>query len=137
MAISFDPIRPYLGLLKAGLVVAVLVGVFAKGCSYGTERTTEKHAELMAKKDQALRGAAASLRGAAQVLREVDAEAERLLKAQAEAKEREADAAAIAAQAQAELAKSAAEFKKALANARKNPECVAVLDTDLRAVCGL
>lgn len=137
MAISFDPIRPYLGLLKAGLVAAVLAGVFVKGCSYGTERTAEKHAALLAKKDQALRGAAASLRGAAQVLRDVDAEAARLLKAQDEARQREAEASAIAAKAQAELVASAAEFRKALANARKNPGCNAVLDTDLRAVCGL
>lgn len=144
MAISLDPVRPYLGLIKAGLVAALLAGVFVKGCSYGVEREAGAHAkaiagkdQVIARKDRALSGAAESLRGAARVLREVDAEAQRLLDAEKAAKKREADAAKVAARAQADLARRIDGFAKALEHARKNPDCAALLSADLRKTCGI
>lgn len=137
MAISLDPIRPYLGVIKAGLVAALLAAVFAKGCSVGQNMSDAKHSKAIAAKDLALNGAAASLRGAAKVLRDVDAETERLLKAEAEAKEREHDAAAVAKKALAELNTRKAKFADALEQARKNPDCDALMSADLRTTCGI
>lgn len=136
----FDPIRPYLGLIKAGAVAALLALVFVKGCQHGEARTAEKVAakdRVIEKKNEALRDAATALRGAADRFRAIDAETQRQIDEAVAARKRAEDAGKVAQDA-AEFAERRSEaFRRNLEHARNNPTCAALLSADLRKTCGL
>lgn len=134
---SPDPIKGY-AQLAAAVVIAIVVmllgaGLFMGGVYVGKGQS----ARTIIAKNEALSDASASLRAAAAALRSVDREAKRRIAEAAEAK-RNADRAGIAAK-QAEHAAKArqAEYEKLIKLARQKPQCVLVLDFDLRKECGL
>lgn len=142
--INIDPIRPYLWLIKLSGVLLLAAFAFTKGCSYGEGTSAAEHAKAIAKKnaviaakDLALNDAAASLRGAAGILRNVEAESQRRITEAAEAKKAAAAAGAAAARAEQRLEASFDRFAKALAHAKRSPDCDALLSADVRATCGL
>lgn len=133
MAIIFDPIKPYLTLIKAGLVAVVVLATFIGGCNYGEALS----AEDLADKDREISAASAELASARDALAKVNAEAERR-KAEAEQAAKDAEAARVAAlNAEKAMRERQVAFDKQLERARRNPTCAAVLDTDLRSTCGL
>lgn len=144
MALNLDPIRPYLWAVKLLLSALLLSFVFVKGCQHGVASEAVAHGKALASKDKTiaakdktLNEAAESLRASARILREVNAETDRLEREAAAAKKRATDAGAVAAKAQANLDRRIEGFAKALAHARKNPDCDALLSANVRNVCDL
>lgn len=133
MNLSMDPIRPYLGLIKAVLAVVIVGFIFFGGRSCGVQSA----AETIAAKDKALLDASASLGAAGAALRaQSEANAARI----AEAEQAEADAqdAALVAVAAAErLDKQLEAFEKAERRALRRPGCKELWAMDLEATCGL
>lgn len=141
---SLDTVQGY---AKAAASIAVAVaamfvvaGLFIGGVYVGRGQRAGEINELVRKiadKDVALGNAAASLRGSANVLRAVDDEAEKKLRDAEDQRRLAADAALVAANAQADAARRQAGFDREIELARANPTCAALMQVDLRQVCGL
>lgn len=130
---TLDPIRPYLPIAWLLLAAVLLFG----GCRWGKSIERQKWAEKVAKKDQALQTAAVALRVSGDALREVNAEAERRIKAAEDQAKLAEDAAKVLATANAAAERREADFERRLANARRNPPCAALFDADLAKTCGV
>jgi hypothetical protein len=92
---------------------------------------------LIAKKDKALTDAAVSLRAAGNALNAQNKENARRIAAAEQAK-RDSDQAKLAAdQAADQMAAQIAGFGRRLEQARKNPPCAVLLNTNVAKVCGL
>lgn len=94
-----DPIRPYLSLVKLGLLVALLGASMLGGCRWQASRDADKLAAkdaVIAERNAALQAAADALRGAGAAIRTVNAQAEANVLAAMEQARRGADAAAAA-----------------------------------------
>jgi hypothetical protein len=77
--ISIDPIRPYLPLIKAGLLAVLIAAVWGHGCSYGRKGL----AEVKAKHAATLEGLATATEAQARRAKEVE-EGVRLMRREAE-----------------------------------------------------
>lgn len=134
MAINFDPIKPYLTLIKVALGLVIASVVFVGGCNFGENLS----AKDLAAKDTELGAAAAELSAAKTALDRVNAETKRR-KEEAERQRKKAELAEQVAQEAKELLdQRTAAFSKELERAgRKSPTCAALLDTDVRRVCDL
>lgn len=134
MALSFDPVRPYLPVI--GLLVAVVL-LFG-GCSWGKSIQRGATAENVASLKQSLVDAQDALNGAAKALRAQNADnkrriadAERTAKA---AGKLEGYAEGVAARGE----KAVDAYAKGLRDAgRKSPDCEALLNSDVLRVCRL
>lgn len=143
-ALSLDPLKPYADLLRtfacAIAVMLVVALLFVGGVFVGRGQ----RAGEIEKKDRALLVAAGklsdaqhSLAAAGKALRRVNDEAKARIE-QAAAQKRAADQAAIAAASAAADAKARLkEFERKLDRAKRNPDCDALLSTDVLKVCGL
>ena len=126
-------LAPYLLGLKVGILLILLFGAYAKGCSDGRGRGAEE----IAKKNQALTEAAAALTAAGAAIAEINAEAVRRQDEAAKAKALADLAGTIVETQRLTLARERDQFRKDVATARRNPSCAALLDADLAKVCGL
>ena len=133
MNYSLDPIRPYLGVIKIALYVLLLSATFIGGCSHGEANK----AKVIAAQQQKLHDAGNALRAAGKALREVNAEAERRIAADKQSKKDAAAAGKVAAAALQKLRKDRTKYAAAIERARRNPDCDALLNADLKKVCGL
>ncbi|GAB3755166.1 hypothetical protein [Lysobacter olei] len=136
--------KPYADLARAialaVVVMLVAAMLFIGGVSAGKGQAAKALAATVhevAAKDVALGAAAAALRGAANVLRDVERQAQARIARERDAK-RDAERAGIAAAAAEHAAKAKlAEYQRREHAARRNPGCAELLDTDVVAVCGL
>lgn len=126
-------LTPYLTWIKLAGVAAILVAAFSGGCRMQANLDAAK----IAKKETALKAASASLRGAADAIKQVNVEAARRVREAAESDRRAADAGLVAERATVALKERQASFAVELKRARKRAACDALLNTDLGAVCGL
>jgi hypothetical protein len=97
--ISIDPLRPYLWLIKAGVVALFASLLVFGGCQWQGKRDQAKILKLetaVAERNTALNAAAASLRGASEAIKAVNAQAEANVLAAMEQARRGSDAAAAA-----------------------------------------
>lgn len=126
-------LNPYVWL---GAALALLMAFFG-GCHVQKGRD----ADAMDVKNQALGAAAASLRGSARALRQVNAEAARRIKAAEEATRVGLAAGEAAEEERRRQGKAATgkakEFDRQLLIAQRRTACKAWLDTNVREVCGL
>ena len=134
MQFNFDPIKPYLTLIKVGLGLVIASVLIIGGCNYGKSLSASE----LAAKDTELGAAAAELSAAKTALESVNAEAKRR-KDEAERQRKKAELAAqVAKEAQKQLDERTAAFSKELERARrKSPTCAALLDTNVRSTCDL
>lgn len=132
-----NALTPYLLWIKLGGLALALLMAFFGGCHVQKGRD----AETMAAKDQALGAAAASLRGSAKALRDVNAEAARRIKAAEEAARiglAAGEAAMTERRRQEEtVTGKAKEFDRQLLIAQRRKVCKAWLDTNVAEICGL
>jgi ABC-type lipoprotein release transport system permease subunit len=143
LAIALCALQPVLALaFIKGNWKMLLVLVLAVIASFYFEHKGEQwqkaaDASLIAKKDRQLLADAASLRAAGSALTaQNEANAARI--AAAEQAKRDSDQAKIAADHAADqMAATIAGFGKRLEQARKNPPCAVLLNTDVKKVCGL
>jgi hypothetical protein len=97
--INFDPLRPYLWLIKAGAALLLASTLVFGGCQWQGSRDRERISKLedgIAERNTALKAAAASLQGAGDAIRTVNAQAEANVLAAMEQARRGSDAAAAA-----------------------------------------
>lgn len=134
---NLDPIKPYVGLVKLGLIVLfalVLVGVSAFG---GWKAAAADSVETIATKDKRIASLEHSLGDFVKLFDRMDAQSKREIKF-AEEQAKAADAAAEAARrGEAAAQRAADDFEQQWAKARRKPDCAALLATDVEAVCGL
>lgn len=142
--IALDPLKPYKWLFVAGLLLVLISASFLKGCSVGKGIGKRENASLIVKKDQALAKASGQLKDAERSLRAAGAaldaqnQANQARIAAAEQAEKEAQAAGeVAALELKKAQKRIADLDKKYEHARRNPDCDALLNTDLQKVCGL
>ena len=134
MSLSIDPIRPYLPVAWLLLAAVLLFG----GCSWGKNQERNAIAKQMARKDQALRDAGASLKAAGEALKAQDAANKTRIAEARRAGELAGKAQAMAdAQAKAGERAAAAYAKGLREAARQRPACDALLKSDVLRTCGL
>ncbi|WP_396616794.1 hypothetical protein ACHZ97_04250 [Lysobacter soli] len=143
-AVSLDPLKPYADLMRtfacAIAVILVVALLFVGGVYVGRgQRAGEiekKNGALLVAAGK-LSDAQRSLGAAGTALRKVNDEARTRIE-QAAAQKRAADQAAIAAASAAADAKARLKkFERKLELAKRNPDCDALLSTDVLKVCGL
>lgn len=133
-----DPIRPYVGLIRVALWVALAGGLFVAGCNHGKDRQAEKNQVELAgaakQTDAARAEAAENLRAAnacGQLLQDVNRQTQASID---EAARQKAAAGAAADRAQAAAAESqrrASAAEKALQAAKTTPVCRSQLEMEL------
>jgi hypothetical protein len=128
------PIQPYLSLIKVGLLTLVITTSFIGGCHHGEQNRADEVAALKADKTVML----GALNAADQALRDQKADNDKRV---AEAKRQEGEAAHardVAQAAAVTLAKTIGDYRKQLVAAKaRTPECKALLEMDVKKVCGL
>lgn len=134
---NLDPIKPYVGLVKLGLIVLfalALVGLSALG---GWKAAAADSVETIAAKDKRIASLELSLGNFVTLFDRVNAQSEREIQFAAD-QAKAADAAAEAARrGEAAAQRAADDFEQQWAKARRKPDCAALLATDVEAVCGL
>lgn len=133
-----DPLRPYVGLIRAGLWVTAVGAVLLMGARLGSDYRTKKDQALIAaaekQRDKARAEADENLRAAnacGQLLQEVNRQTQASIDA-AEAARKASDAAAGRAEAAAaEGLRRATAAEKALQAAKTQPACRAQLEQTL------
>ena len=132
--LSIDPIRPYLGLIKAGGIVVLMAFAFVKGCNHGEANKAAEVKRISGQRDDAQRQATAL----AGKITEANKQVEANKKAAEQAQDRAEDAGKVASGNERALKKRIAEIKHELDQARnKSPECDELLTTSVKKVCGL
>lgn len=133
-----DPIRPYVGLIKAGLWCLLAGGLFVAGCNHGTDRQVERGRDALAKvekaRDTAQSDAAENLRAAnacGQLLSDINDQTQRSIDDAARAKAAAEQAASRAVAAAAAGQRRAAAAEKALQDAKSTPVCRSQLEVQL------
>jgi hypothetical protein len=119
--------------LKWLVGVGLLIGILAIGWNLGANSKAEDLAKM--ERDVAVQKMALQI--IAVRLREVNAAAAAAVKAEKKAKAAAADAGKVAARAERHAEDLQNDFDKRLRTARKNPSCEALLNSDVRKVCGL
>lgn len=119
-----DPLAPYLGLIKIGIVVALVAGAFLGGCHKQRQIDQAK----LQKAATALREASAALSASAVALNEADALARAAMHA-AEVQAKLAEAAVEGAERDAEVyADQLADIERELVVAKRDPDCKQLLE---------
>lgn len=133
-----DPIRPYVGLIRAALWVALAGGLFVAGCNHGKDRQAEKsQVELAAaakQTDAARAEAAENLRAAnacGQLLQDVNRQTQASIDEAARQKAAATAAADRAQTAAVESQRRASAAEKALQAAKTTPACRSQLEMAL------
>lgn len=128
-----DTIAPYAALIKWALIGIILSAVFISGCNHGKNKSAEK----LAKKDATITAITKSLKGAANVLKEINAEAERRIAAEKKAKRAAEKAGAVVAAEKQQMQKRIDSYEKKLKSAKRKPDCAALLAMDVEKTCAL
>jgi predicted negative regulator of RcsB-dependent stress response len=129
-AIDIDDVFEYLKWLLLAGILAALIGL-------GYKLGKNHNAEVIAKQSKAIAQQTMAIKAQATRIREINALAEQAIKAEAEAKRAAAKAGDIAERAEKRAAQQNAAFDKRIKQARKNPDCNALLSQDVRKICGL
>jgi len=140
---SLDPVKPYADLAKVIaisvvsllLIAALFMGGRAVGKGQSTRQLAAKDVTI-ATKVRALAAAETSLRASAAALRAVNAEAKRRIDEADKAEDAAKLAGVVAAGAKAAADKRMAALDREIDRARNKPSCRALLDANVRAVCG-
>lgn len=132
-AFSLDPFKQYMEAFKWMFIVGCVLLVGVIGYKLGTGSNDETIAE------QRTTIAARNTQIAVLVdqIKSINAAAEKAIAAEKAAKKQAAEAGKIADQAEHKAERLEDDFNKRLRAARKNPGCEALLNVDVRKVCGL
>lgn len=128
-----DAITPYAALIKWALIGIILSAVFISGCNHGKNKSAEK----LAKKDATITNVTKSLKGAAKVLIDINAEAKRRIAAEKKAKADALKAGAAVAAEKEQMQKRIDSYEKKLKFAKRKPDCAALLAMDVEKTCAL
>ena len=140
---TLDLLAPYKGYLLSLTLLAlagIAFGIYSKGRANGIAHQQAEDAKAIAGHVAARNRAAEALRAAGTSLRAINTEASRRAAEVAAANARVDGAKAVASAAKAELRRRSSAFDRALADARRNPGCTALLDMDVGAklrACGV
>lgn len=126
---NFDPIRPYLGLLKVGAALTIASALFVGGCNHGKRnQAAEDLAEMDGLRHELL-VASTELSIAADVLSGISVET-KTAETAAAAQAKQAKAAVAAANGRAkDLQAQLAEAEADLERAKREPNCRLLLET--------
>lgn len=135
---NLDPLKPYINLIRAALLVGLVVAAFVTGCSHGAAAKADELGQVVAEKGARIAQLELSLTSNTQALAEVESRSQAAL-ADADRKRQLGDVAAEAARrGEAAAQKRAADVEGKWAEAaRRKPACAALLQTNMEAVCGL
>lgn len=131
---------PYLFWIAIAVLLATSLGSAWVGSRVQKAHESGARAALaakVAKKDVAIGNAAAALRAAGAAIREINAEADRRIKAAKELNAAFADAANAATEARKAAEKRLDDEREVWRRARRNEACRLLLDTDIVATCGV
>lgn len=132
-----DPIRPYANLIKVLLLCALVAGSFAAGCSRGAAGERADLVAELSTKDGRIASLERSLRDFIELYDRMNAQAAETVRlADAQASYAKA-AAELAAKAEAKARAEADAYEQRWAEAKRKPDCHALLTTDMEAVCGV
>lgn len=125
-----DPLRPYAGLLQAGLWCLLAGGLFVTGCNHGKDSQAAKSQKAVTKaeqqRDEALASAAENLRAAnacGLLLKDVNRQTEAAINAAASQRAAADEAASRAVAAAAESQRRATAAERALQESKTQPAC--------------
>lgn len=129
MSISLDPLRPYLPIVYAVGVALILSVVFVGGCRHGKAGAADDVAKAETQRDEAYASAAASRTALDEISAKTEAD-----KKEAQARAKAAEQAVGEAEKEADRqARIAADAKRRLAEAAKDPKCATLLEMELCA----
>lgn len=132
-----DPIRPYANLIKVVMLCALVAGSFAAGCSRGAAGERADVAAELSTKDGRIASLERSIKDFIALYDRMNAQAAETVRL-AHAQATNATAAAkVAVQAEAKARAEADAFEDRWAEAKRKPDCHALLTTDMEAVCGV
>lgn len=133
-----DPLRPYVGLIRAGLWIAAVAAVLLMGARLGSDYRAKKDQALIAaaerQRDTAQAAADENLRAAnaaGQLLQEVNRQTQASIDAAELARKASAAAAGRAEAAAAEGQRRATAAERALQAAKTTPACRSQLEMEL------
>lgn len=125
-----DPLRPYVGLIRAGLWVAAVGAILLIGARLGSDYRAKKDQSLIAaaekRRDKAQTDADENLRAAnacGQLLREVNRQTQRAIDEATRQQQAAKEAARLAEAAAAQSQRRATEAEQALQAAKNQPGC--------------
>ena len=125
--ISLDPLKPYLGLIRAGLFFAMVCGAFVVGC----QRGEDNKAEELSKAHNRITSLETSLSGFIDTFDRVNAAAKKA-KAEAQAQQARTDQALRAAEQDArEYQSRLSLIQRDLDKAKRDPKCAEQLRQQL------
>lgn len=119
--------------LKWMVGVGLLLLIFALGYKFGANSRDEALAEM----NTTLAARNLQISVLADQITGINAAAAKAIAEAKAAKQQAADAGQVAAKAEKAIQRQHSEFQRRLKQARKNPDCNVLLNTDVRAVCGL
>lgn len=133
-----DPLRPYVGLIRAGLWVAAVVAVLLIGARLGSDYRGKKDQTLIAaaekQRDQALAESTENLRAATacgQLLQEVNRQTQLAIDESARQQQAAKESARLAEAAAAQSQRRATQAEQALQAAKTQPGCRQQLEQNL------
>lgn len=133
-----DPLRPYVGLIRAGLWVAAVGAVLLMGAQLGADYRAKKDQALIAaaekQRDQAQATADENLRAAnacGQLLQEVNRQTQLAIDEAARQQQAAKEAARLAEEAAAQSKRRATQAEHALQAAKNQPGCRQQLEQNL------
>lgn len=133
-----DPLRPYVGLIRAGLWVAAVAAVLLMGARLGSDYRAKKDQTMIAaaekQRDKAQASSDENLRAAnacGQLLQEVNRQTQRAIDESARQQQAAKEAALLAEAAAAQSQRRANQAEHALQAAKNQPGCRQQLEQTL------
>lgn len=123
----FDPLKPYLTLIKWVLGVGLLFAAFASGCSWKGDRDEKEMGEMQQTIDAQL----LQLNSLTSTLESVNEQTAENMKVAEEARKLAQKAVDEAENAKGKLDKQQADWNKKFADAQRNPNCKELMEKKL------